>query len=149
MAKEIPALSLSAYNRLLQDIAAMKRQEWQIANYALLIFGATFWLAPKLPGGPCIGAVIIIASFLYAVFLIRTNQRNIGEARASAAFGGQCHARWLAFQGAQAPLRRCNERPNRARIVQAGRPVYELHAKKRNASVTSSVGSGHAHCADT
>lgn len=83
MAKEIPALSLSAYNRLLQDIAAMKRQEWQIANYALLIFGATFWLAPKLPGGPCIGAVIIIASFLYAVFLIRTNQRNIGEARAS------------------------------------------------------------------
>jgi hypothetical protein len=84
MAKEIPPLSLSAYNRLFQDIAAMKKQEWLITNYALLIFGAMFWLAPKLPKGPLVAATVIAVSFIYAIFLIRINQINIGKARASA-----------------------------------------------------------------
>lgn len=84
MAKEIPLLILSAYNRLFEDIAAIKRQEWQIANYALLIFGSVLWLAPKLPKGPYIGAIVIVVAFIYAIFLIRTNQKNINKARASA-----------------------------------------------------------------
>jgi len=74
-----------AYKAMLDQINFLKRQQWIITNYLVLIYAAIFWLEQHIQRltatEKCLLAILAVATGICGVGLLSLIQHDLGQAR--------------------------------------------------------------------
>jgi hypothetical protein len=76
--------ALVVYKAMHEHIAFLKKQQWTITNYLILLYAGVYAIKKEIAFGPWLKLGLrfaIAAGFLYGVFALVAIQRDLGDAR--------------------------------------------------------------------